>query len=285
MSASGEKKSRGGRGKANVGIYVYCVGQRDDLRQLFDDELPCAVEEARLELIADDDLAAVVSEVPLADFGEQPLQERLADAAWVAVRAMRHEKVIEHFAARLSVIPLRFGTIYLRRDRILRMISERHEELRAIIERLRGCEEWGVNICRDLETLMKAVVSISPRLVEINRRAAEAGPGQSYLLRKQIDALSADEARRETQRVVSEIKSELAAISDGAKNLTVMKGEMSEAGEVAAKLAFLVSRSRFKDFRALAERLAQRSAAAGFRLEMTGPWPAYNFSAVSDEHD
>ncbi len=285
MDASGEKKTRGGRGKANVGIYVYCVGERNDLRRLFDDELPGAVEEAPLELIADGDLAAVVSEVPLTDFGEKPLQERLRDATWVAVRAMRHEKVIEHFAARLSVIPLRFGMIYLRRDRIQGMISERQAELRAIIERLRNREEWGINICRDLETLMKAVVSISPRLVEISRRAAEAGPGQSYLLRKQIASLAADEARLETERVVTEIKSELSAISDGAKRLSAMKGEMSEAGEVVAKLALLVSRSRLKDFRALAERLARSHQRAGFRLEMTGPWPAYNFSAVADQHD
>lgn len=286
MSSSGEKKSKGKRGGTdNVGIYVYCVGERDELRGLFDDQLPGAVENAPLELIADDDLAAVVSEVPLADFGEQPLQERLADATWVAVRAMRHEKVIEHFAARASVVPLRFGTIYLRRDRIRGMISKKQAELRPLIERLRDREEWGVNICRDMETLMEAVVSLSPRLSEISRRAAEAGPGQSYLLRKQIDALSVDEARRETERVVSEIKSKFAAISDGVKSLTVLKREMSEQGEVAAKLAFLVPRSRFKDFRALAERLARSHRASGFRLEMTGPWPAYNFSAVADEHD
>lgn len=285
MDSSIGKKPRGGHDAEHHALYVYCIGERDDVESLFDGELPGAVEQAPLDFVAADDLAAVISEVPLLDYGQEPLQERLADATWVAVRAMRHEKVVEHFAARTSVIPLRFGTIYLRRDRVRKMLSERHAELRAIIKRLRDREEWGINVYRDMETLIKAVVSLSPRLKRISRQAAEAGPGQSYLLRKQIDALSADEARRETERVVAEIRSELAAASDGASSLRVFKREMTEQGEVVAKLAFLVPKSRLADFRALAERLAQRHRTSGFQLEMTGPWPAYNFSTVVDDNE
>jgi hypothetical protein len=65
----------------------------------------------------------------------------------------------------------------------------------------------------------------------------------------------------------------------------VFKREMTEQGEVVAKLAFLVPKSRLADFRALAERLAQRHRTSGFQLEMTGPWPAYNFSTVVDDNE
>jgi hypothetical protein len=284
-------KSRGSRktGKSSAGtadahaLYVYCVGEHIDLRKLFEGELPGAVENAPVELIAAGDLAAVVSAVPLKDYGEKPLQARLADPAWVAVRAMRHQEVIEHFAARATVVPLRFGTIYLRSDSINALISDRQAQLRSIIEHLRGCEEWGINVFRNWDTLMKEIVSLSSRLREISERAAEAGPGQSYLLRKQINTLSAEEARIETSRIVSEIKSELAAASKDATSLDLLKRETGEHGEVVAKLAFLVARSRFDNFRKVAEHLAERQAKSGFRLEMTGPWPAYNFSEVADE--
>jgi hypothetical protein len=42
-------------------------------------------------------------------------------------------------------------------------------------------------------------------------------------------------------------------------------------------LAFLVERAGFDEFRRVAERLAGEYACAGIRLELTGPWPAYNF--------
>jgi hypothetical protein len=37
---------------------------------------------------------------------------------------MRHEQVVEHFASRTSVVPLRFGTIYLDRAGIEQMLGE-----------------------------------------------------------------------------------------------------------------------------------------------------------------
>jgi hypothetical protein len=191
---------------------------------------------------------------------------------------MRHEKVIEHFARRASVIPLRFGTIYLRRERIEQMLGEKQGELRGIIERLRGREEWGVNIYFTRAKLMEAVSSLSPRLRELGERAEAAPPGQAYLVRKKIEALRADEARAETRRMASEVEGELSRASEGAARLRVMKDEVDESGEVAAKLAFLVERARFQEFRAVAEALAARHAAAGFKLELTGPWPAYNFA-------
>jgi hypothetical protein len=255
------------------------VGERDALSPLIDGELPDAIEtDYRIEMIGAGNLAAVASEVPLRDYSEDTLRARLNEAAWTTIRAMRHEKVVEHFASRASVVPLRFGTIYLRRGRIEEMLGEKQGELGSIIERLRGREEWGVNIYFTRATLMQAVSSLSPRLRELGDRAASAPPGQAYLMRKKIEAMRADEARAETRRVAAEVEGALSRVSDGAARLRVMKDEADECGEVAAKLAFLVERSRFRDFRAAAEALADGHAAAGFKLELTGPWPAYNFA-------
>jgi hypothetical protein len=61
--------------------------------------------------------------------------------------------------------------------------------------------------------------------------------------------------------------------------LRLLKDEGGEHNDLVAKLAFLVARDRFEEFRAAAERLAEEHAPAGFKLELTGPWPAYNFIA------
>jgi hypothetical protein len=263
-------------------FYVYCVGEREALAPLFDSELPGAIEgESDLELVGEE-LAAVLSRVPLADYGEGALEAKLADAAWTATRALRHERVVEHFARRGAVVPLRFGTIYLRRESVVRMLEERGAQLRSVLARLEGREEWGLNLFAERARLREEVAHVSLRLREMGERAAGSPPGQAYLLRKKIEALRDEEARAETRRVSAEAESRLAAASDGAVRLRVLKDEATEQGELAARFAFLVPRRRFDEFRQAAERLAEAHAPHGFRFELTGPWPAYNF-AVADE--
>lgn len=273
--AAGEKRREAAGAE---GLYVYCVGARAALAPLFDEEMPGAIEAGSgLELVGGG-LAAVVSRVPLEEYGEGALDERLADAAWTATRALRHERVVEHFARRAAVAPLRFGTIYLRRESVERMLAERGAQLRAALDRAEGREEWGVNVFVERARLREEVANVSERLREMGERADGSPPGQAYLLRKKIESLRDEEARDAVRRVASEVEARLAGACDGAARLRVLKDEASEQGELAARFAFLVARERFEEFRAAAERLAAEYAQLGFRFELTGPWPAYNFT-------
>jgi hypothetical protein len=260
-------------------LYLYCVGNGLALAPLLNESTPAAIEDqgGRLELIEENGLTALVSRVPLKDYDEEALPAHLQDATWMALRAMRHERVVDYFAKRASVVPLRFGVIYLDRAGVARMLRERGEELREAIKRLEGREEWGVNVFCDRKALVDAIASISPLLRELNEEAARAQPGQAYLMRKKMDALRKDEARAEVKRVVAHIEEVLQKQSEGATRLRLLKDEAGEHGELVGKLAFLVPRPRFQEFRSAAEHLAAEHAGAGFRLELTGPWPAYNF--------
>jgi hypothetical protein len=190
---------------------------------------------------------------------------------------MRHETVVEYVAKRTSVVPLRFGTIYLERHGIEQMLAEKSRELEEIIEHLRGREEWGVNVWCDRAVLMSSITSVSPVLRDLVERAEQAPPGQSYLMQKKIEALKVDEARAAVNRIVEQIEEKLREQSDDARRLRILKVETTEHGELKAKFAFLVKRSEFEEFRDAAERLAQENQNAGVRLELTGPWPVYNF--------
>ena len=263
---------------SELAFYVYCIAESAAAAQLPADTLPAAIEEdSVLEWIPVHTLAALVSRVPLAVYNEESLAEHLTDATWTAIRAMRHETVVEYVAKRASVVPLRFGTIYLERDRIEKMLTDRSRGLEEIIAQLRGREEWGVNVFSDRAVLMSTITSVSPVLREMVERAQQASPGQSYLMQKKIDALKVDEARSAVNRLVDQIEERLREQSDDAKRLRILKVETTEHGELKAKFAFLVKRSGFEEFRDAAERLAQENQAAGVRIELTGPWPVYNF--------
>lgn len=266
---------------SDLAFYVYCIAESAAAAQLPPESLPAAIEDdSELEWVVSEGLAALSSQVPLASYSEERLAEHLSDASWTAAHAMRHETIAEYVAKRAGVVPLRFGTIYLERAGIERMLSEQGRELRQILERLRGREEWGVNVFCDQSVLMSSITSVSPVLRELSERAAQASPGQSYLMQKKIDTLRVDEVRATLNRIVEQIEKTLGEQSDDAKRLRVLKVEATEYGELKAKFAFLVKRSEFEVFRDAAERLAQQHQSAGVRLELTGPWPAYNFTVL-----
>lgn len=262
-------------------FYIYCIAESAATAELPANSLPTAIEEGtELEWVKAGVFSALSSRVPLASYGEEQLAEHLSDASWTAVRAMRHETVLEFVAKRATIVPVRFGTIYLERAGIERMLDETGSELAQILDNLRGCEEWGVNVFCDQSILMSSITSVSPVLRELTEQAAQASPGQSYLMKKKIDTLRVDEARASLSRIIEEIEKALSEISDDVKRLRVLKVEATEHGELRAKFAFLIQTSEFLKFHDAAERLAEENQAAGIRLELTGPWPAYNFSRV-----
>jgi len=259
-------------------FYVYCIAETAAAAQLPAESLPAAIEEdAKLQWVSVNKLAALVSQVPKETYSEDTLADHLTDATWTAIRAMRHETVVEYIAKRASVIPLRFGTIYLERNGIEQMLTEKSREFEEIIEHLRGREEWGVNVYCDRAVLLSSITSVSPVLRELVERAQQAPPGQSYLMQKKIETLKVDEARAAVNRIVDQIEDKLKAQADEVRRLRILKVETTEHGELKAKFAFLVQRSGFEEFRDTAEQLAREHQAAGVRLELTGPWPVYNF--------
>jgi hypothetical protein len=260
--------------------YVYCVVEKS-AAEVLQQKSPVAIEEtSSLELVDHDNLSAVVSQVSLQDYSEEALAARLNDASWTAIRAMRHEHVVEYFSNRTSTVPLRFGTIYLDRSGVATMLREQETNLTAILARLQGREEWGVNVYCDRAVLLENITRVSPRLRELTDEAKKASAGQSYLLQKKIETLKTDETRIEIGRAADQIEKRLTNESEGATKLRILKVETTDHGELKAKFAFLVVKSNFKSFHEAAEELARELEQAGIRIELTGPWPAYNFATV-----
>src|SRR5262249_8553183 len=113
---------------------------------------------------------------------------------------------------------------------------------------------------------------------ELVKQAEAASPGQSYLMQKKIEALRVDEARVAVKDIIEQIEKTLAAHAEDTKRLRILKVESTEHGERQGKCPFVVKRSEFAECRSEAERVAEENLSAGVRLELTGPWPAYNFT-------
>jgi Gas vesicle synthesis protein GvpL/GvpF len=249
---------------ADRGFYVYgIVGrQKPALAGVM------GVDAASPVFVLDDDgLGAIVSEVPLAEFGDEALRSNLEEVSWVAAKVRAHEDVLERAAREAPVLPLRFGTIYRSLDRVRDFLAGDRTDLASTLEQLRGKREWGVQSLVDRDRLGQAVHASDPRAVEL-AEATEAKPaGTAYLGRKRLERHLEARADQLAARLAGEAHERLAAVAERAvlEQTAGLKG------------AYLVDEARDDDFRRVLEDVGREYEPFGIRFELTGPWPPYSF--------
>jgi hypothetical protein len=254
--------------ESGSGWYVYGVVPVEADPGLFE-KVQGVDRSQRVVLLADGPLAAIASSVPLTEFGEESIQERLHDPAWLEEKVRAHDAVLAAALGRAALVPFRFGTIYRGEDQVRAMLRE-HGELSTTLDRLRGKVELGVKGFLDPQRFAAHRAESAP----------EAEGGRGYLLRKQAerDLTEARESFRAEH--AQEAHKRLAAVAVEGRANPVQGPEVSgRPGEMFLNAAYLVPAADAERFRSALDELRSEHAAAGVEYELTGPWPPYNFVA------
>ena len=210
----------------------------------------------------------VVSDAPLAAYSAEAVNARLSDLDWVGERAMEHERVIEHFAARGTVVPMKLFTLFSSDARAVADVKARRD-LKHLLATLAGREEWGVRVSVDPVRLRTAAAA---------RAKAPSGlsEGTSFLVQRQKEQRSVAAARAEARGRAEKVFAALEPLAADARRRAPAD---VEGATLLLDAAFLVERARAGAFTAGVRDEAERSAGEGLRVVLTGPWPPYNFLA------
>jgi hypothetical protein len=245
------------------GLWLYCVtaqGEAPDVPGVAGEDGPRAIVAAGL--------AALVSTVPLSEFGEEGLKRNLNDLPWLEAVARAHELVLERTLEHAPIVPMRLCTIYRREEQIQALLAERREQVTETLAGLEGRGEWGVKITADRE-----------RVADRLRARADqrpAGVGGAYLGRKQQELRLRDEVDAALDAAVQESHGRLEEWGVASVLLPPQRAELSgHSGEMVMNGAYLVDDERLEGFRSVVEELGRQYDDLTF--ELTGPWPPYNF--------
>jgi Gas vesicle synthesis protein GvpL/GvpF len=227
-------------------------------------------------LVEEGPLAGVVARVPLEEFDPSVLPERLGDAAWLEEKVRTHEQVLEGVLASTSVVPCRFCTVYRTEDDLRRFLSERSRELEAALSHVEGRVELGVKAFVDRERFASGGAVRNDTIRELADHASQAQGGRAYLELRRLEQLVTEELMRFKDDVAAKLHERLSAASDEGIQLNLQRPEVTgREDEMLFNGAYLVADSpRFAQ--ALSE-LADEYRDSGVELELTGPWPPYNF--------
>ncbi|MBI3522783.1 MAG: GvpL/GvpF family gas vesicle protein [Chloroflexi bacterium] len=253
-------------------LYVYAVAGPGAVQWLERHQLE-GIGGARVRGVTADAVIGAVSEVPAAEFDQEPLDRNVADATWLGPRAASHQEVNARLLDGLgAVLPLAFGTIFRSEDRVRSALRERGPELATALAAVAGRAEWVITLDRD-DRVAGESLDAEPELRELRGAAGASAPGRAYLLRTKLDNARRD-ARR---RVEDDARAALRAATETvAEELT--DEPLVEGGPVARATA-LVPRDHEGALRRATEGFNKVWSPRGYAARVAGPWPAYRYGA------
>jgi gas vesicle protein GvpL/GvpF len=214
----------------------------------------------------------VVADAPLSRYGEASIQRGLGNLTWLSRCAVAHEAVLEHCLRAPAVVPMKLFTIFDSDVRALAEIGRKRPQLDRVMRLVAGRREWGVRI--------RAVPAPS-RLRTVRplrnvRNVKAPSSGASYLAAKQHARNAARELAEREHARVNRTFATLAALAVDARRHPPVAG--AEHTRLLLDAAFLVGTRAAARFRALTRRVARDLGRNGYGVELTGPWPPYNFT-------
>lgn len=223
-------------------------------------------------------IQAIVSRVPLREFGQEKLEANLNDMKWLEAKVRAHQGVLETVLASHALIPMRFCTIYESESRVQEMLGQRHDVLLKALVGLEGKKEWGVKIYCDGELTAQNVGEVSTTLEALKTDIANMSSGAAYFSRKKLERTIAEEVERVCDECAQRSHDRLSGQAEEAVSNPLQSRETTgQREEMILNGAYLVAEEQLAAFRGELESLGAEYGDLGFGYELTGPWPPYNF--------
>ncbi|MBI2863122.1 MAG: GvpL/GvpF family gas vesicle protein [Chloroflexi bacterium] len=260
---------------AGLGWYFYGITLRSPLLESLTAFVQ-GVAGQTVQLLYCRDLAAVVSPVPRAEFDAEALRERLQNPRDLEAIVRSHEGVVRAIQLERTILPARLGLVFASKQELASSLDPGHDKLKAQLEGLEGCDEWGIKLYADRAAIRRRVAADDPAIRALRQERSTASPGRAYFLeRKLAQAIeaAAEQALGDLAQTAYDRLSGHSTSADLSRH--------PKDGEVEIlRAAFIVPRQQLHGFLDEVHRLAEGDE--GLRCEYTGPWAPYSFTKLEE---
>ena len=200
------------------------------------------------------------------ELGAAIWEERGQDPHWIGSIAAEHHAVLQALVDQVDILPLRLPGIYLDERSMCEALTVSHGELRAVFETIRGHVEWGVQI---FSRAVEARPPVQPRPTS----------GRDYLrMRTEHTAQQVADRERRNAVLLGVHESLALAATRATLNPPRDRALTGRSEEMLFNGAYLVARNGQERFFEIVKEQAESHDPEGYLLELSGPWPPYNFT-------
>jgi hypothetical protein len=168
-------------------------------------------------------------------------------------------------------------TLYESADGVRGMLERERDSFAEALAALDGRFEWSVKVLVDRERLVAAARERGDTPGLESEQEAR-GEGGAYMLRRRLERA----LRESVDSLAAEVSERVhARLQDWAIAATTRPPQNRElagySGDMVLNAAYLVDRDRTDELRGLVAELEEHHRELGVQIELTGPWPPYNF--------
>lgn len=228
-------------------------------------------------IVENGNLGMLVCPVPRKEYDEESLHLNMEDMVWVESHARHHEETLLKIMEGSSVIPLPFCTIFTNEENIKRQLDQNSQEIQGDLLRLGNNHEMHVKLFADRK-----------RLLEKLREELPYSGGQSggrYFEKRQWEK----KIEEELERVMDDYGESLYQVLNNIAAEVIL---MDKAGVVEPEglrvvftAQYLISKECHEEWDKKLEEFDQAGDPLGFTLDVSGPWPPYHFSRLTNEEE
>lgn len=264
-------------------LYLYCLREKTEGAPTISAKGIDGREE--VFIIPYQELEAIVSNSSEGFASEEIRKKAQEDISWIKEKALAHERVIEEAMSKgnkaLSLIPMRFGTVFKDRMSIENALNRDYSMIREVLNRINRKQEWSAKVYLKNKELFEQRVKAANEVIKQKKEEISSLPeGMAFFMEEELKEAVSKEVNKEldnTMHVLSESLKKHAVDSIKCKNL---ERELTGRKEpMVLNIAYLILDEKVEDFKRAVEDLNQNIQTKGFSLEYSGPWPAYNFTS------
>jgi hypothetical protein len=266
------------------GLYLYCIREKTAEHATF--ALKGIEEKGEVFTIIFRDIEAVVSKVSLEEFSSEAIENKTREYLdWIKEKALAHEHIIEEAMNNngeiLSLIPMRFGTIFKEEASLKETLSNDYAKIEEVLERILHKQEWSVKAyLQDKSKFERLIKKQNEMIIEKEREIANLPEGMAFFMEEELKEVISLELEKELNELVEDLFVCLGKYAVDLSKGKILAKELTGKDEpMVLNAAYLISEDKVEDFKNAFARLNQHVQPNGVYLEHSGLWPVYNFTA------
>ncbi len=190
-----------------------------------------------------------------------------------------HENVVAALIKDATIVPFTFGTILKDEQAASKMLQDDEEKFASLLAKFAGREEWGLKVYADQQQLIQQMMQSEPEFKSLQEKRDTLSRGAAYLFGKKMEEAVKGNAAARLAEVTGQIFHALTKEAYEAKlNKTLPQKLTGKSQEMILNAAYLVDREKAARFRKHGTGLQKQYASMGLDLQVSGPWPPYNFT-------
>jgi hypothetical protein len=205
---------------------------------------------SKVECLKCGSLTAIISEFSDPAYSPYFIRNSMRDNEWLKGQVRHHAGVLSEANGLMTIVPLRFGTVFSSENGIQRFVEGQRGKLTQTLNRLQDKSEFGIRVISDSS--------------ESSSNSSDPGLSESNW----------------TKNVCDLIHGTLSKLASEAVENTLVPQIYSETSRVILNATYLVPVVGEKNFRSSITDIAKQLLSEGIRIEVSGPWPPYHFVDV-----